>query len=196
MTNVTALIVGIEGWDKYTLPLIESLKEHEPGVQVVVIDNASTEPYPRNRRNVHRTERLSYSAAINRATLEAKNPDWYLVLSNDVLCTGPFVETLEKSKPCVMGPCLKKQYRWEYIEGWCVAAHAAAWRAIGGWDGEYEMASWADVDFCASAVKNGYQLKHMPAFPFTHLGQGQRIHLPRFYEADLRNRQHFLGKWG
>ena len=61
--RVAALIIGIDGWEKYTLPLVESLKLHEPDCQIVVIDNASETAYPA-MGYVHRTDRLCYSAAI------------------------------------------------------------------------------------------------------------------------------------
>lgn len=64
--KMAALIIGIDGWEKYTLPLVESLKRHEPDCRIVVVDNASATPYPA-MGYVHRTERLCYSAAINRA---------------------------------------------------------------------------------------------------------------------------------
>src|SRR5690349_15721229 len=95
MPKVVALIIGIDGWEQYTLPLMFSLAKYEPSCELVVIDNASQTPYPAIDY-VHRTERTCYSKAINTAAGIAGPADWYIVLSNDVLCTGPFVNELGK----------------------------------------------------------------------------------------------------
>lgn len=93
--NVAAIIVGIDGWERYTLPLIESIQRHEPACDVVVVDNAGNSPYPYLEPDkypqvfVLQTERLCYSAAINAGKRVIGDADWHLVLSNDVLCTGP-----------------------------------------------------------------------------------------------------------
>ena len=134
MLKVAALIIGIDGWDRYTMPLVDSIRKHEPDCKIVVIDNASVTPYP-DLPMVHRTERLCYAAAINKAAEIAGDCDWYVVLSNDVLCTGPFVQVLDNlPSNNILGPCLKKiQDRIPYLEGWCVAASGLVWRTLGGW---------------------------------------------------------------
>lgn len=121
--NIAAIIVGIDGWEKYTLPLVESIKKHEPNCRIVVVDNDSAEPYPYHTPlHVVRSERLCYSAAINMGKAYAPDADWYIVLSNDVLCTGPFADTLAQyNGNDIVGPCLKQTHGFDYIEGWCVA---------------------------------------------------------------------------
>jgi hypothetical protein len=192
--NVAALIIGIDGWQEFTLPLMDSLFKHEPSVRQVVIDNASKKPYPLHPE-ITRTERLCYAAAINRAKEIAGNADWYIVLSNDVLCTGPFVGWLSYLSDCVAGPQFKRANGWPYIEGWCVCIPGNVWASVGEWDELFRISSWEDVDFSVSAVERGFQLRHLPNFPFVHLDQQQRFTIvPDYWQSEVDNVQYFIRK--
>lgn len=195
-----ALIIGIDGWQTYTLPLIRSIQQHEPECEIVLIDNASEAPYPGfgNVGSYRQTKRKCYAAAINRAASYASSPDWYIVLSNDVLCTGPFIHILEKLNPDVVaGPCLKRNEAATYLEGWCVAASKMVWERLGGWDENFQISSWEDVDFSVSAVKAGFLLGHIANFPFVHLDQRQRFGLiPNYWDSERHNIQYFAHKHG
>ena len=114
--NVAAIIVGIDGWEKYTKPLIESIVIHEPDCGIVVVDNESQEPYPdlkhwhSSRFEQTRVDRLCYSAAINwgKRLIYSSWADWIVVLSNDVLCTSPFIHLLaEYGDGDIVGPLIK-----------------------------------------------------------------------------------------
>lgn len=192
---VAALIIGIDGWDQYTRPLVESIKQHEPTCRRVVIDNASRNMYPA-LPYVHRTERLCYSKAINTAATIAGQVDWYLVLSNDVLCTGPFIERLERAgNASVVGPCLKETHGFQYLEGWCVATRAAAWETLGGWDENYQVSSWEDVDLTQTAMEQGFDILHDADFPFVHLDQRQRFTLvDNYWQSEDHNVRYFAEK--
>lgn len=193
--RIAALIIGIDGWEKYTQPLIHSIQYHEPLCEIVVIDNASEKPYPAFPQVV-RTPRLCYSAAINTAKRLAGEADWYIVLSNDVLCTGPFADTLERMpETWVAGPCLMKNQGWTYLEGWCVCIPAAVWADVGGWDQNFQVSSWEDVDFSTTALEYGYNLAHCPELPFRHLDQRQRFGLVgNYWESEVHNFKYFLSK--
>lgn len=196
MLKVAALIIGIDGWEQYTLPLISSIRLYEPACEIVVIDNASVKPYPA-LPCVHRTERLSYAQAINTAARIAGDCDWYLVLSNDVLCTGLFTEILAHvPSNNLVGPCLKHiQDRIPYLEGWCVAAPGLIWRTLGGWDENYQVSSWEDVDFSLTALECGFNITHAEFFPFKHLDQRQRFTLiPNYWDSEAHNIDYFARK--
>lgn len=192
--KVSALIIGIDGWEKYTLPLVESLQLHEPDCKIVVIDNASETPYP-SLPYVFRSERLCYSAAINRAAQIAGKSDWYLVLSNDVLCTGHFVHLLRGIDNAIVGPLLMHTHGWDYLEGWCVASPAHVWETLGGWDEMFQVSSWEDVDFSMSAMEHGFDVIHNPWMPFIHLDQKQRFGLvPDYWQSEKHNVRYFMSK--
>lgn len=193
--KIAALIIGIDGYERYTRPLVESLQRYEPDCQIVVIDNASKEPYP-TADYIHRTERLCYAAAINRAASFAPGVDWYIVLSNDVLCTGRF-RTLLHSLPkrAVYGPKLATAAHYQFVEGWCVIIPRPLWDATNGWDENYLVSSWEDVDYSYMALAAGFNVIEIPA-PFIHLDQRQRFILPEFAGTHEKNRAYFEGKFG
>jgi GT2 family glycosyltransferase len=193
--KIAALIIGIDGWDKYTLPLVESIQRHEPTCQIVVIDNASATPYPQ-ADYIHRTERLCYAKAINTAARIAGDSDWYVVLSNDVLCTGAFAHMLASvPNDMIAGPCLKNVQGFSYLEGWCVAAPSRVWNSLGGWDENFQVSSWEDVDFSTSAIEEGYRIAFSEKFPFIHLDQKQRFYLiPDYWQSENNNIQYFARK--
>ena len=192
--RAAALIVGIGGWEQYTKPLIDSILFHEPLTQVIVVDNASAEPYPLNTSGqiVTARERLCYSAAINLAASQAHEADWLIVLSNDVICTGRFFRMLKYSpQGAVMGPEIQTvRGRWRYVMGWCVVTSRSVWDALQGWDEEYLASSWEDVDFSQSALERGFDLLQSD-FPFTHLDQRQRFSLPEFEGTPEANERYF-----
>lgn len=194
MLDVACLIVGIDGWDQYTAPLVWSINRHEGYARIIVIDNESETPYP-SVPYVHRTRRLSYAAAINEAAWVAGDADWYVVLSNDVVCTGPFRARLGALGNGVYGPHLMTNQGWQYIEGWCVAANRHTWRTVGGWDGRFIMSSWEDVDFSQSAREEGLPVEWQP-LPFKHLDQMQRFALPGYAGSEGHNYGLFVEKHG
>lgn len=196
--NIATIIIGIDGWEQYTRPLCQSLNARCD--DFVVIDNASREPYP-SYQFVHRTERLCYSAAINtgkRILDEIGLFDWYIVLSNDVLCTAPFAHILESySDDSVVGPLLKEVHGFPYIEGWCVCIPKRIWDAVGGWDENYQISSWEDVDLSTTAREKGFYLLEDTDLPFTHLDQRQRFTIvPNYWDSEAHNVRYFIDKHG
>jgi hypothetical protein len=202
MTSIAAIIVGIDGWEKYTLPLVRSIEQHEPNVELLVVDNASEPRYPFGRR----TERLCYSAAINtgKETIDrlVGQSDWYIVLSNDVLCTGPFAGMVEQFEETdLVGPLMKDIHiervgHVPYIEGWCVVISRKIWDAIGGWDEQMRVSSYEDVEYSHRARVNGFSLAECPDLPFTHLDQKQRFYLvPDYWSSEAHNRARFIEKY-
>lgn len=202
--QVACLIIGIDGWEQYTLPLIQSIRRNEPTASIVVVDNASQTPYPTDvDAIVTRTARVSYATAINHAAGIARlitQVGWYVVLSNDVLCLGPFADQLPRQTDSIVGPCLKATnaagQSWPYLEGWCVAAPKAAWDTLGGWDEGFVGSSWEDVAFSTAALQRGMGLVHLPRLPFVHLDQRQRFHvIPDYWSTEAANIRHFVATY-
>lgn len=194
--NIAAIIIGIDGWERYTLPLIESIKQHEPSCTITVVDNASATPYPDDIDvRLIRTDRLCYSAAINIGWRHCPPRDWYIVLSNDVLCTGPFADTLvQYDGSDLVGPCLKQTHGFDYLEGWCVAFSRRAWDAVGGWDERFLGSDWEDVAVSTRARQLGFGL--VEDLPFVHLDQRQRYTIvDDFWGKDRHNRELFMREY-
>lgn len=205
--KIAAIIVGIDGWEQYTEPLVESILKHEPGCEIVVVDNDSEPPYPVEEKNWHRfavtrIRRACYSNAINHGQCHL-DADWYIVLSNDVLCIAPFAHILEGySDDNVVGPLLKEidietVGRVHYLEGWAVAISRRAWGALGGWDENYKISSYEDVDTSHRARKLGFTLIEEPDLGFVHLDQKQRFYLvPDYWDSEYHNREYFKQQHG
>ncbi len=201
--KIAAIVVGIDGWEQYTLPLIQSLGTHEPDCDIMVVDNASNPPYglfmaeDEERFIVRQIDRACYSAAINRGKYildVGTSYDWYIVLSNDVLCTGPFADTLAEYGNEVVGPALKQTHGFDYIEGWCVAIPRAIWDAVGGWDERFLGSDWEDVAFSTAARQKGFWL--VQDLPFIHLDQRQRYEIvDDFWGKDAHNRDLFMREY-
>jgi len=193
--RIACLIIGIDGWEQYTRPLMESLQKYEPEARLVVIDNASQTPYPA-LPDVQRTERLCYAAAINRAAAIAGDADWYVVLSNDVLCQGPFAWILAQMAPrTIVGPQFHVEHGVSWLVGWCVACPGDVWAALGGWDEQFQVSSWEDVDFSVTAMEHGYHVACVAELPFMHLDQRQRFGLtPNYWESEAHNVAYFREK--
>jgi hypothetical protein len=199
--KVAAIIVGIDGWEQYTLPLVQSIEKHEPNCAKIIIDNESKEPYPlASRYPIARVDRACYAAAINYGKaiiVESVGEfDWYIVLSNDVLCTGPFADLLEYGYDAssLVGPCLKQTHGFPYLEGWCVAIPRVIWDACGGWDERFLGSDWEDVAFSTKARQKGYYLTE--DLPFKHLDQRQRYEIvDDFWGKDAHNRDLFLREY-
>lgn len=194
--KVAALIVGIDGWERYTAPLLASLAQHEPGCQVVVVDNGSQPPYPA-WPEVTRIARACYAAAINHAARQASEADWYVVLSNDVLCTGPFTAELARAAELeIVGPQAEYVYgQWPYLMGWCVACPRGLWERLGGWDEDFVVSSWEDVAFSTAVIQAGGRLLEEPALGFVHRDQRQRFGMPEFAGTHERNKRLFFQKY-
>ena len=199
--SIAAIIVGIDGWERYTLPLVESIWKHEPECSLVVVDNASEQPYfgasikPLNEFQVVRTERLSYSAAINYGkNCVTGTPDWYIVLSNDVLCTGPFAHLLGAyGDGDLVGPLMKNELGFPYLEGWCVAISSRAWQS---WDERVLGSDYEDVAYSTAARQRGFGLVEDRDLPFKHLDQRQRYTIVQdFAGKNAHNRELFLREY-
>jgi hypothetical protein len=175
--NVLVVIISINNWERYTLPLIQSTLKHEPTTHIVVIDNDSDTPYPQTEGvTILRTRRLCYSAALNHGVKNC-GVDWdYLIsVSDDVLVTGPFFDHLRALPPgCMGGPAVSKIVHYYYVGGWCMVIPRHVWETVGEFDGNFLVSAWEDADYSWRVMEAGGRLILMEGFPFYHLDQRQR----------------------
>src|SRR3989304_5515223 len=106
---LSVVVVGIDGWEEYTLPAIRSIEDHEPNVPIVLVDAGSKYPYytrpdyPVGVYGLRIDPSFSYAGAIN-AGMAYVDADWTVVLNNDTLCTGPFADLLlDLPRSCAYG---------------------------------------------------------------------------------------------
>ena len=201
--NVAVIIVGINQWEEYTLPLIESIQKHEPGVKIVVVDNGSDPSYleleadpPTDSTFVYIAETVSYAAAINSGMSTAKDPDWTIVLNNDVLCEGPFVDQLEwMHRRTLYGNQLIafKDLRWLGL--WLFAIPRAVRERVGAFDEKFGVCGFEDCDYALRAASEGFET-HKSNLPFKHFWGKTRWDIPRYEDIRHENLKYLEEKHG
>jgi hypothetical protein len=187
--KVAVCTVGIDGWDEYTKPLIDSVLEHEPNTTISVVDNNSEVWYPTHKRYqdelikdvviTHLDETRCYGAALNLAHDKADEyngpHDWYIFLGNDTLCTGPFYDLLKHTPPGVMaGSGIFQIIHYKYISGWGMVIPRSTWEIVGRFDEDYIISAWEDVDYAYRVQMAGLRLHKIEGWPIIHMDQEQR----------------------
>lgn len=201
-SNLSIIIVGIDGWDAYTKPAVESILKHEPGAVITVIDNGSKEPYPVDRVNgphcaITKTgKRLSYAEAINWGIMSDYHADWYLILNNDVLCTAPFLHLIDALPDnALYGRQIITENKLTWLGLWLCLLPRKVYEAVGSWDEGFEMCGFEDADYCLRAKEYGFET-HFVDLPFTHLWGKTRWGLTGYENVREQNRQYFQQKHG
>ena len=192
---LSVIIVGVNGWEQYTRPLVADIWKWHPDMELVVIDNGSKEPYP-TAPHIHRIpEMVCYSAAINKGVEIASN-SWILLLNNDVRCNGSFedaVKGLDDKTLYARQIITEKGHVW--FGAWLLLMSRKSYSMIGGWDENFQMAGFDDTDFAVRAKAIGIETKPID-LPFTHLWGRTRWITPGYPEARLRNIDYFEKKHG
>lgn len=197
--DLVVCIVGINQWEEYTWPCIQSILER---VRVIVVDNASDPPYPKviysnvDNLQILKTERLCYSAAINAGFKAAGKADWYLSINNDTYCTGPFLEKVEQlSDDAVYGRQIITERGLTWFGNWLVLIPRSVWEAVGEFDENFKMCGFEDADYAARAIGMGFQVKHVD-LPFHHYWGKTRWDLPGYSQIRKENMDYFEQKHG
>ena len=180
--SVAVIITGIDDWEKYTLPCINSIKECEPEAKIIYIDNGSAEPYPNVGGTVPIgiTGTVGYAEAINIGLAAASGiANWYLVCNNDVLFKKPFVKQVNKLDPGKLHGFEQHTFEEsiEYICGWAYIISSQVIDKVGLFDEHFKPKWYEDVDYCIRAKKAGVSIEiHNPeGWGFDHLKQdGER----------------------
>lgn len=201
--KTTAIIVGHNQWEEYTFPFIKSLKLHNPELDVVVVNNGSLPIYPLGMPGLFDTIGLSdlscYAKAINFGISFAKDvfdPDWYIILNNDMYCHGPFMKILENLKDDTIYGDTKRPNFGGYIEGHLIIIPRHLLAVVGYFDEQFEVASFEDIDYSYRARQNGFKVEAIE-FPIEHFHGKTRFDVVDDYnKTRARNKQRFLEKHG
>lgn len=193
---VSLITVGIGDWERWTLPLINSVRHYEPDVPIVVVDNAADPPYPADERvQVVRTRRLGYAAAMNTGISVAPESAYYIVVNNDVLCTGEFVrQVLEQPQHVLAGNHLNNKFGRRWIDSWHWSIPKAVWDVVGKFDEGYKVAGFEDADYCFRAEKKGFLVRESKQ-PFKHLVGRIRWTLPNYGSQRHENLNRLIRKF-
>jgi hypothetical protein len=193
---VSLITVGIGDWERWTLPLINSIRDHEPDVPIIVIANGAEPAYPFTylARIIH-TPRMSYPAAMNTGIIVAPPSGYYIVINNDVLCTGSFTEkVIMQGQDVLAGNWLNEKFGRKWIDSWHWCIPVKVWQTIGQFDEEYEICGFEDADYCFRAEKEGFTIAQSH-HPFIHLEGRIRFTLDGYGEQRRKNLNRLMDKF-
>ena len=198
---LAVVIVGVDGWEEYTLLAIRSIWQHEAGVPIVLVDAASKYPYhkkldyPDDVHGLRLDPSFSYAGAIN-AGMAYANADWTVVLNNDVLCTGPFSDLVPAFDPRLLcGMQLIEFWDLRWIGGWAWAISRECREKVGPFDEQFEACGFEDLDYCIRARAAGFSVE-LAQMPFKHLWGKTRWGLNSYPSVRAQNIKRVEAKHG
>lgn len=213
-----AIVIPQRGGAALTQLCLAGLFRFEPDVgEILVIDDGSpddsaedverTSPTP---VKVLRTEPRGVTAAWNLG-LAAATTRYVILLNNDVLIHGPWLEQL--LQPLADGTAVIAGARWRtermlpqsllhrspatrLLEGWCLALARETWRQVGGFEASLRL-YWSDTDFQWRAVQQyGERALHaVENLPLEHLGHRTTRQSPEREALWRADRQRFIEIW-
>ena len=202
--KITAVIVGVNEWETYTRPAIESIHANDPDIDIIVIDNGSDPKYPILDDLVIRyKETVSYPEALN-VGMKIES-DWYILLNNDILFHKPIYKKLMRLDPCK----LYGFYQWDdvrifptpFLSSWCLFVSRELHQEIGGFDEALKPMYFEDADFSLRAIQAGYPLELLDRDEWGIQHLESRLHERKKYkhkhsEAWRANRLYVMEKHG
>jgi GT2 family glycosyltransferase len=196
---LAVIIVGINQWDEYTLPLIDEIKKFEPDVLIYVVDAGSKTPDPDTEGvTIIRSKTKSYAQAINEAARFAwqEGADWVLSMNNDVTCHGRFAYIPEALIPdAVYARQIIEEKGFVWFGNWIVLIPRPVWDAVGEFDEDYLVCGFEDADYSARAIAKGFPTRAID-LPFFHHWGMTRWSVPGYSETRVANIQRFAMKHG
>jgi GT2 family glycosyltransferase len=164
--SVSCVIVGLNEWERFTLPFLNSIYRNDPALDVIVVDNGSDTTYPAIDKGllIRSDEKLSYAGGINLG-MKAATSDWVMVANNDVLIHKPVSERIEALDPdelhgfYLVSKELPGLFDWDYLSGWCLIAHKRLWDAVGDFDENCKPMYFEDADYSVRAARAGFGLR-------------------------------------
>lgn len=196
--KITAIVVGIGGWEEYTRPLIDGIKQHSPSVNVVCIDNLSDDPYPEDYRVTRTPRRMGYAAAMNYGLSLTEISDWYMPMNNDISISGDLVHVFRGLDPhCLHGPAINKvagMNDGDFLNGWIYAISGELLKTIGLFDEAFKVNWFEDADYSFRAKAAGFPLRilNTEGMGLYHFGEerpdweGHRSNYRDIYEANKK----------
>ena len=161
--DVAVILVGVDGWEAWTLPAMTSLFLREPAARVVVVDNGSTPAYPPDVSPTATFTRfpapVSYPQAINAGIVTAVTADWLVVCNNDVLFHRPFCDRLAALDPArLYGFWTHTIFEQPYLSSWCLLISKTVLERVGMFDEAFAPMWFEDADYCIRAQAAGVPL--------------------------------------
>lgn len=187
-----------------------------PNVEMVVVDNGSTDNTPgllaqwarmwNNLTVVTLPENKGFGPG-NNAGADVASGDILIFLSNDVRVLGDYLAIILDSlnRQALAGAQLfGHNTGWNsfdgrlipYIAGWCTICSRDVWTFLEGYDPRYVPCDYEDIDLSLEATEQGLELQELN-LPLQHLFGRSALSLPGGRQAiTLENQRRFMQKWG
>ena len=195
MFNLSIVMIGMDGWQEWTKPALDSIRKYMPDVPIAVVDHGR-ESYPiyPGVKFIRLAEPTSYSNAINLGIAFAGNADWYLIVNNDVMVYEPL--DVSKLDPAfIYAKRILRENGLTWIDSWLVLVSHQVWNLVGPWDERFLMCGFEDADWCKRAAGLGISIQPL-AWNIKHFWGKTRWKLPGYKEQRLRNIEYFERKHG
>lgn len=221
LSDVT-VVIPQRNRTELTRSCVESLRRWEgTACSILVVDDGSQPDSVKqlhdgeaiNCRVIHQSPR-GVTAAWNTG-LNAVDTSWIVLLNNDVLVHGPFLQRL--LKPIQMRSSILSGVAWRYeplipigmnnrlpqqrlLAGWCLGFAKETWHRLGGFDDSMRM-YFSDTDFQLRAARlmslddPRAILSTVVDLPIVHLGHQTTRHDPERTHHWREDRATFLAKW-
>ena len=212
-----AIVVGFNHWDgeslydkTFTRDFVYLLKDRNPNLTILLIDNFSGKPYPTNIGGnvevLRLPRRVGYGVALNIGLkhLQARDFDWYICMNNDCwIHPNPkapadhgrlSLEALDRGTLYGSGWNVDKHrgLRFQWSAWLCISREIL--EAVGYFD-EGLSAAFEDFDYEQRALNEGFRLD-TAAFPIVHLDEHTRLEDKNYPPAWEKARLIFAMKHG
>jgi glycosyltransferase involved in cell wall biosynthesis len=200
--SLDIITTSVGGWDKYIVPLIDSIETWEEKTSnIIVIDAGNNYPDTYKDVQIIHTPLLNCSAAQN-VGIRHSNADWFLIVDCDVLSNGKFSGLIESQSPDkIYGMQFHQKkhkfftapYRW--LDGWIYAIPRKIFSKVGYFDEGFKGSGFEDADYCWRARHYGFDVAFLD-MPFIHLADGQKRNISDNYKkVRLENIEYLKKKW-
>ncbi len=132
------------------------------------------------------------------AGLRLAKTTYAVLLNNDLVIEGPFMESLlgplRSEQALITGAELQAEH---FLAGWCLAFGRELWRNLGGFD-ESLQTYWSDTDFQQRTIatcQTATPLQVVASLPLQHLGHRTTGHDPHRRQRWLTDQARYLQKW-
>jgi len=225
LPRISVIIPFFNRWDLTHARLMEIHKFFPDGVEVILINDASTETdcdggvafwqkadirqrirYTKNKEN------LGFGRSMNKGAKMAKG-NILIFLSNDVIMNNGYfmkeiqAKILENEDSLIGGRIVYWPGGWNefpykghnlvipYCEGWLLACTKKVWDNLGGFDPRYGNYDYEDVDLSTTATLLGYKLVGLNSPHLRHLGGATVRYDENRMKNTRKNREIYIEKW-
>lgn len=215
LSSKLSIVIAVYDSLNYTKDCIDSIVEHAPGAEIIIVNNGSqpeTKEYLDNTRGIrviHWDENRGVSKAWN-AGLKIATREMLCVLNNDVLVQPSGMQMLiQAAQECGVagneGACMNTDFNYaystyneeeaDYLGGYCIVFTRDVWNKVGQFDEYFSPAYWEDNDWGLRVKGAGYKWRIIPNCVYHYVARTS-LRVLDMSSLFAKQREKFLLKWG